>query len=324
MKTLVFLSLVAACNLGPPSPQPAPSPARPVQLLIEPDAGQRAVLDLISGAGRSVWGELYLLTDGAAIDALAARAAAGCDVRILLEPAPYQAETANQDAYARLAAAGADVRWSTPRFTYTHAKVLVVDHARLAVLTLNLTASGLSGNREYALLDANPADVTAMEAIFAADRVGSPTTAPAAPLVTSPETTRPTLLGLIASAQRTLAIETEELADSAVIAALSAARARGVAVTLAWPGPAAGAASTGSSTFFDLASTGAVVRAVSAPPIHGKVIAVDGWSVYVGSANLTATSLDANREVGLRLDDPSLAQAIASTVLADAASGVPP
>jgi cardiolipin synthase A/B len=320
MRTAVMFLALSACSLaGPVQPAPA-APERPMQLLIEPEAGQRAVLDLISGAGRSIWGEVYLLTDDAAVDALASRAAAGCDVRILLEPAPYQATSANQDAYARLAAAGADVRWSTARFTYTHAKVLIVDHARLAVLTLNLTASGLSGNREYALLDTNPADVTAMEAIFAADRVGSPTTAPHAPLVTSPETTRPTLLDLIASAQRTLAIETEELADGAILAALAAARARGVAVTLAWPGPATGAP----SGFLDLASTGAVVRAVGAPPIHGKVIVADGRMAYVGSANLTATSLDANREVGLRLDDPTLAQTIAATVLADAASGVPP
>ena len=81
------------------------------------------------------------------------------DVRVLLEPAPYQAETANQTAFARLAAAGADVRWSTSRFTYTHAKTLIVDHATLAVLTLNLTASGLGGNREYAAIDTDPVDV---------------------------------------------------------------------------------------------------------------------------------------------------------------------
>jgi phosphatidylserine/phosphatidylglycerophosphate/cardiolipin synthase-like enzyme len=291
-----------------------------VRLVVEPEAGAAAVLDLIGGATRSLWGEMYLLTDDAAIDALAARAAAGCDVRMLLEPAPYQAETANQDAYTRLAAGGVDVRWSTSRFTYTHAKFLVVDHARLAVLTLNLTASGLSGNREYALLDTDPADAAAAEALFAADRIGAPAAAPPAPLVTSPETTRPTLLDLIASARRTLAIETEELADGAVLAALEAARGRGVAVTLAWPGPATGAP----SAFQDLAAAGAVVRAVGAPPIHGKAFAADGLAVYVGSANLTATSLDANRELGLRLDDPAVANVIAATISADAASGTPP
>ncbi len=63
---------------------------------------------------------------------------------------------------------------------------------------------------------------------------------------------------------------------------------------------------------------------MSAPPIHGKVVAADERATYVGSANLTATSLDENREVGLSLGDPGIAEVIAATVASDAASGVPP
>ena len=39
---------------------------------------------------------MYLLTDARAIAALADRARAGCDVRVILEPAPYLNEDANQ------------------------------------------------------------------------------------------------------------------------------------------------------------------------------------------------------------------------------------
>jgi len=239
---------------------------------------------------------------------------------VLLEPAPYQAETANQAAFAQLAAAGADVRWTTPRFTYTHAKVFTVDHTALAVLTLNLTASGLTGNREYAAVDTDPTDVAAVEAIFTADQLGTPSPAPGGRLVTSPESSRATLLGLFDGARASLAIETEELADPQAVDALLAARARGVAVTLAWPGPTAGAP----ATFALLAAAGATVRAVGAPAIHGKVVVADGGALYLGSANLSATSLDANREVGLRLDDPVLAARVAATVMGDAATGIPP
>jgi cardiolipin synthase len=303
-----------------PAGTPPAEPSGQVRLLVEPEAGGAGVLALIAGARRSVWGELYLLTDAGAIDALAARAAAGCDVRLLLEPAPYQAETANQAAYARLAAAGADVRWATSRFRYTHAKTLALDHASLAVMTLNLSASGLDGNREYAAVDTAPPDVAAFEAMFLADRAGLPTAAPGGRLVTSPETSRAALLALFAGAGATLAVETEELGDAEAAGALLAARRRGVAVTLAWPGPAAGAA----AAFRTLAAAGATVRAVDQPPIHAKVVVADGRAVYLGSANLSTTSLDADREVGLRLDDPSLAAVIAATVARDAAAGVPP
>ena len=137
---------LAACGLGPPSGGAA-AVGRPVGLVVEPDAGPDAIVDLVAAARASVWIEMYLLTDERAIAALAARARAGCDVRVILEPAPYMSEGANQPAYDALGAAGALVRWSTPRFTFTHAKAMIVDHARLVMMTLNLTGAGLGGNR---------------------------------------------------------------------------------------------------------------------------------------------------------------------------------
>jgi phosphatidylserine/phosphatidylglycerophosphate/cardiolipin synthase-like enzyme len=116
-----------------------------------------------------------------------------------------------------------------------------------------------------------------------------------------------------------LAIETEELTDQAIIAALMEARARGVAVTLVWPGPAESGAG-----FAMLAAAGAIVRAVADPAIHAKVVVADGRTLYLGSANFTPTSLDRNRELGLRLDDAAAARRIAATVVDDAARGVPP
>ena len=289
-------------------------------LVVEPDAGPQAVLDLITSARASLWMEMYLLTDDRVLAAIAGRAAAGCDVRVILEPAPYQDAGANQAAFDRLAAAGVDVRWSTARFTYTHAKTFTIDHVRLAVLTLNLTPAGLNGNREYVALDDDPTDVAAAETIFAADAPGASTAVPAGRLVTSPESTRPALRALIDGARTSLALETEELTDTAIVGALLDARARGVAVTLAWPGPASGAG----SAFLKLAATGAVVRAVTSPPIHGKVLIADGQTLYVGSANLTPTSLDQNREMGLWLDQPATAALLAATVANDAAGGTAP
>jgi cardiolipin synthase A/B len=323
--TIAALLTADSCDLTPPLPTSSTPPAatgaaRPVTVVVEPDAGAKAILDLVASARSSLWMEMYLLTDSSAIAAVAGRAAAGCDVRVILEPAPYRDDGANQPAFDQLAAAGADVRWSLPSFSYTHAKAFTVDHARLAVLTLNLTGDGLGGNREYAAIDDDPTDVAAAEAIFAADALGGRAAAPAGRLVTSPESSRSTLLALIAGARASLALETEELTDSAMVGALVAARGRGVAVTLAWPGPAAGAA----AAFTALAAAGATVRAVTAPPIHGKVVAADGRMLYLGSVNLSPTSLDANREIGLLLAQPEAAAQVAAIVAGDAAAGLPP
>jgi phosphatidylserine/phosphatidylglycerophosphate/cardiolipin synthase-like enzyme len=85
---------LAACGPAWPTIPSTPSSAAalaPVALVVEPDAGPQAVLDLVSSARASLWMEMYLLTDDGAIAALAGRAAAGCDVRVILEPAPTSA-----------------------------------------------------------------------------------------------------------------------------------------------------------------------------------------------------------------------------------------
>jgi phosphatidylserine/phosphatidylglycerophosphate/cardiolipin synthase-like enzyme len=73
-----------------------------------------------------------------------------------------------------------------------------------------------------------------------------------------------------------------------------------------------------------LAAAGATVRAVTTPAIHAKVVVADARFVYLGSANFSPTSLDRNRELGLRVEDPRLALRIASTVSEDAARGISP
>ena len=50
----------------------------------------------------------------------------------------------------------------------------------------------------------------------------------------------------------------------------------------------------------------------------------DGLTTYLGSANLTPTSLDDNREIGLRLGDAAVAARVAATIAADASAGANP
>jgi cardiolipin synthase len=294
----------------------------PVRVLVEPDAGPDAVRALLTDARRAVWMEMYLLTDASTIEALVARRLAGVDVRVILEPHPYQADGANDEAFAELAAGGVDVAWASPRFALTHAKLAVVDHARLVVLTLNLTRAGLSGNREYAIVDDDGRDVAAAEALIAADLTGvSAPGGAAGRVLASPTTTRPAVAAAIARAKRTVSIETEEVSDVAIVAALVDARARGCAVSIALPGSGASAATNDAAR--RLAAAGVTVRFVDVPAVHAKAVVADAW-LYVGSANLTAASLDTNREVGLGLADAAALRLVAGTIASDLARGRAP
>jgi cardiolipin synthase A/B len=286
-------------------------------LLVEPDDGGGPVLAFIRGAQRALAIEMYLLTDDDAIQALIDARTSGRTVQVILEPHPFGADGANQPAYDRLAAAGVDLAWASPRFALTHAKVILADGKRALIMSLNLTHAGLTTNREYAIADSDPVDLADLAAIFAADRLGLPAPAPSAQghLLASPTNARARLAGLIAGARRSLAIEIEELSDSAAVDAIAAAAARGVAVTVVLPGAARSAATDAAAS--RLGAAGVSVRAAVSPTIHAKAIVVDGARLYAGSINLTAASLDQNREFGLRLDDTTLAARVATTIAAD-------
>jgi phosphatidylserine/phosphatidylglycerophosphate/cardiolipin synthase-like enzyme len=265
--------------------------------------------------------EMYLLTDAETIDALVARRRAGVDVRVVLEPHPWEADGANDGAFARLASAGALVAWSSPRFALTHAKLAVVDHARLVVLTLNLTRAGLGGNREYAVVDDDARDVADAEALVTADLAGTEPAPAGSRVLASPTSTRPAIAAAVARATRAVSVEMEELSDAALVDALAAAVARGCAVSVALPGAGASAATAAAAR--RLAASGATVRLVDAPQVHAKAVVADDW-LYVGSANLTTASLDANREVGLALRDPDARRLVAGTIADDLARGRAP
>ncbi|MBV9603115.1 MAG: hypothetical protein JOZ87_40610 [Chloroflexi bacterium] len=61
--------------------------------------------------------------------------------------------------------------------------------------------------------------------------------------------------------------------------------------------------------------------------MHAKVIDVDAGTdhaaVLVGSQNFTQTSLDRNRELGVVVDDPAIADPVAATLAADHAGATP-
>jgi phosphatidylserine/phosphatidylglycerophosphate/cardiolipin synthase-like enzyme len=51
--------------------------------------------------------------------------------------------------------------------------------------------------------------------------------------------------------------------------------------------------------------------------VHAKAIVADGARLYVGSINLSAASLDSNRELGVILDDAAAAARVAATIALD-------
>lgn len=289
--------------------------AQDVQVFVEPRDGEAPVLRAIQGAQRGIELEVYLLTDTNVVRALEDAAQRGVDVRVILEPHPYGGgDVSAQVSLDALNAAGVRARQGSPAFTYTHVKMFLIDHATLYVMSANLSRSGLGGssvqrNRDYGVIDTNPPEVAAAEAIFAADWERRPSQATTPNLVISPVDARAKLTALMRRAVTSLDIQSEELYDPEIVTALLAAAQRQVRVRLTLPS----AADLDADALRRLRAGGVEVRFVPSPYMHAKLILVDRTRAFVGSENFSATSLDENREVGLLVADPAAVETLVQT-----------
>jgi len=109
--------------------------------------------------------------------------------------------------------------------------------------------------------------------------------------------------------------------DSGLIAALAASAGRGVKVRVILPAPRGGATDYSAAGVALLRGAGGQVVRLSSPYIHAKVIVDDGTRAFVGSQNISASSLDRNRELGVIVADRSALATLTTTFAADWVSG---
>jgi cardiolipin synthase A/B len=287
-------------------------------LITEPGAGMAQIYKLITEARSSVDLTMYELRDTTAESDLAADAARGVDVSVLLDS--HLERSRNTAAYDYLKAHRVHVAWAPSGTTY-HQKTLTVDGQESVIMTLNLVSEDYPGTRDFAVIDTNHADVAAIVTTFRADFAGRPVTPPdGTDLVWSPTNSQASILAVINGAKHTLAVENEEMEDSAVTSALAAAARRGVKVTVVMT-----ADSEDDAAFSQLASAGVSVHVYpdddNALYIHAKAVVADAGrpddDAFVGSENFSSDSLTENRELGLRTTAGSIVSGLASVIAQD-------
>jgi phosphatidylserine/phosphatidylglycerophosphate/cardiolipin synthase-like enzyme len=97
------------------------SGAQGVRVFVEPDSGESVLVNAISDAQKSVWVEMYLLSDTKVIHALEDAANHGIDVRVMLEPHPFGG-TPPSRTLDQLKAANIKAQYTDPDFALTHEK----------------------------------------------------------------------------------------------------------------------------------------------------------------------------------------------------------
>ncbi len=268
-------------------------------LVVLPDDGPQSILSEFDAARSSIDLYVYLLPSNEVIASLTRAHQRDVNVRVILERDPFGGGNSNQDAYNQLSALGIDVRWAPDQFQFSHIKLAIIDRTTALIMTLNLSYSALNLNREFAVITTNPSDVAGALSIFDADWSGTAATF-TEPLIFSPINSRSTFLRMIESATASIDIYAEVVRDREIIDALQSAVARGVTVRLIVPSDPAADDLT---IYRDLVANGIQVRLLADHYSHAKAIIVDQERAFTGSQNLTATSLDDNRELGIILSD---------------------
>jgi cardiolipin synthase A/B len=282
------------------------------RLVQYPGAGFGGFYRQIAQARTTIDMEMYELQDTTAERDLAAAAARGVTVRVLLDR-DFSGARANAAAVAYLRGHGVQVRWAPAGYIF-HIKATTFDGRTSDISTANLTARYYASTRDAEIVDDNPVQVRAIEQTFANDwtagAAGTPRTqtVQAPGLVWSPDTGSGTaqtaLVGQIAAARTSVDFTSEELSDPAIYHALSAAAARGVACRIVMTD-----SSDWDTAFAAVTRAGCRVRVFpdsdSALYIHEKLILDDAGtatqSMLIGSQNASVTSLTRNRELGVRL-----------------------
>jgi phosphatidylserine/phosphatidylglycerophosphate/cardiolipin synthase-like enzyme len=177
------------------------------------------------------------------------------------------------------------------------------------------------------VVDTGAADIAAITTVFNADFAHQAVTpGDGDDLVWSPTDSQTHLLAVINGARASLRLLQEEMSDTAVINALVSAAKRGVDVQLT------GENEDGEydSEYTKLADAGVHISYYSSSTgfyIHAKVIEADfGTSAakaFIGSENVTANSLNDNRELGLIVSTPAILSSIEATFSTDFSDGTP-
>lgn len=263
-------------------------------IYLYPGPGPTPAVSLIVNAHYEVRLNTYELTSQPIERALAAAAKRGIKVYVMLDRSPYYGRRILRREEAWCQSATVTCKLSPPRFRFDHAKYLIADRA-VWIGTMNFTYYGFHRNRETAYVTDSRPVVKAAGEVFDADWRGKQAGPdPRKSLVLSPGSAA-TLLHLVQSATGPVKIESEELG---YMGKLSLALAKlGSRLHFILP---VRLSRTDHRQACRLVIAGARVRVLANPYPHIKLI-ITRHVVFLGSENLSYTSLWKNREMGVLL-----------------------
>jgi cardiolipin synthase A/B len=287
------------------------------KLIIQPDDGIDVVLNAINGSKVSIETKQFTITDERLIKALIAAHKRGVKVRVMMNAARPDETRDNDTTLKTLKKAGIHAQWSSPKFTITHEKSMVIDKQLAFVATFNWAPKYFGETRDYGVTTTDPLQVAQIIACFQADwdradfklsnDVG---------LIWSNTNSRDCFAKFIDAAADTLDIQHPKFVDVPIIERILRAQKRGVHVRVVCSGKHGVRAWDRAETFASLQiikDAGIKIHVLKHPKLHAKLMLRDGKAALIGSMNIHRRAFDERRELGIVLTDPDLVKKLYET-----------
>jgi cardiolipin synthase A/B len=274
-----------------------------VQLIVQPEAGVNPIVKAIKTARKTIDVFIFRFDRREIEKALAAAVQRGVTVRALIAHTNRGGEAGLRRLEQRLLEAGVQVSRSADDLIRYHAKFMIVDSAALHLFGFNFTKIDVDKSRSFAISTRDHKTLVEAAKLFEADLTRQPYTPGKSHLVVSPENARAMLSAFIGGARKELAIYDAKVQDPMMIRLLKERAHKGVKVRI-----------IGNMKGKD---PEIAERKLAGIRLHVRAIVRDGKNAFVGSQSLRKDELENRREVGLIINNPTVARKILSVFDSD-------
>jgi cardiolipin synthase len=263
-----------------------------IRLIIQPDDGATPLVQGIDGAKESLDILIFRFNRRELENALVRAVQRGVRVRALIAHLSSGGEKALRSLEMRLLKAGVTVARTAGDLVRYHGKMMIIDQSELYLLGFNFTYIDMDRSRSFGVILKDRKLVEEATKLFEADSTRQEYTPGDPRFVVSPLNARESLLEFLKGASKELLIYDPNLGDPTFVSVLDERAKAGVTIRI-----------LGSSTRMS-------VRKLTGQRLHVRAIVRDETSFFLGSQSFRATELDKRREIGVILEDPSIAAAI--------------
>ncbi|HEX8029220.1 MAG TPA: phospholipase D-like domain-containing protein [Vicinamibacterales bacterium] len=273
-----------------------------MRLIVQPESGVVPIVKAIKAARKSIDIFIFRFDRDEIEKALAAAVQRGVTVRALIAHTNRGGEARLRKLEQRLLAAGVLVSRSADDLLRYHAKFMIADSV-LHLFGFNFTKLDIDKSRSFAISTRDAKAVGEASKLFESDVTRQSYVPGNSHLVVSPENARAMLSAFIKGARKDLAIYDAKVQDPSILKLLKERVAKGVTVRVI--GGVKGK------------DHGIDARKLAGLRLHVRAIVRDRSRAFVGSQSLRKDELENRREVGLIVNNPSVARRILQVFEAD-------